>query len=73
MLIQILELSALDFLFMFFSDAMQSIFFMNELFAAFIPFYDWMMMMDICLAWLIRSSYFANFSPHWSQTSISLL
>lgn len=26
----------------------------------------------ICLAWLIRSSYFANFWPHWSQTSLSL-
>ena len=23
----------------------------------------------MCLAWAIRSSYFANFSPHWSQTS----
>lgn len=27
----------------------------------------------MCLAWLIRSSYFVNFSPHWSQTSFSLL
>ena len=26
----------------------------------------------ICLAWLIRSSYFANFSPHPSQTFFSL-
>lgn len=26
----------------------------------------------ICLAWLIRSSYFANFWPHWSQTFFSL-
>ncbi len=26
-----------------------------------------------CLAWLIRSTYFANFSPHWSQTSFSFL
>ena len=26
----------------------------------------------MCLAWLIKSSYFANFSPHWSQTFFSL-
>lgn len=27
----------------------------------------------MCLAWLIRSTYFGNFSPHWSQTSFSFL
>jgi len=38
-LIQILELSVFDLLFMFFSDVMQSIFFMNEFLATFMTLY----------------------------------
>ncbi len=41
-LIQILEMSALDLLFVLFSNVVQSILFMNEFFAAFVAFYNWM-------------------------------
>ena len=47
---QILELSALDLLFMLFSYVVQSIFFMDEFFAAFVAFYDWMVMDAPCMA-----------------------
>jgi hypothetical protein len=40
MLMQILALSALDLLFMLFSDVVQSVFFMDEFFAAFVTFYN---------------------------------
>ena len=43
-LIQILEMSALDLLlFVLLSNVVQSILFMNEFFAAFMAFYNWMM------------------------------
>lgn len=44
MMIQILEMSALDLLvFVLLSNVVQSILFMNEFFAAFMAFYNWMM------------------------------
>jgi hypothetical protein len=48
-LIQILELSALDLLFMLFSDVVQSIFFMDEFFAAFVAFYNRVVMDVPCM------------------------
>jgi hypothetical protein len=41
MLMQIFVFSALDLPFMLLSDVVQSIFFMNEFFAAFVAFYNW--------------------------------
>jgi hypothetical protein len=48
-LMQILELSALDLLFMLFSDVVQSIFFMNEFFAAFVASYNWVVVYMPCM------------------------
>ena len=49
-LIQILEVSALDLLlFVHFSNVVQSILFMNEFFAAFMAFYNWMVVDVSCM------------------------
>jgi hypothetical protein len=48
-LMQIFVLSALDLLFMLFSDVVQSIFFMNEFLAAFVAFYNWLVMDMPCM------------------------
>ena len=48
-LIQILELSALGLLLMLFSNVVQSIFFMNEFFAAFVASYNWMVVYMPCM------------------------
>jgi hypothetical protein len=49
MFVQFFVFSALDLLFMLFSDVVQSIFFMNEFFAAFVAFYNWVMMGVPCM------------------------
>jgi hypothetical protein len=48
-LTQILELSALGFLFMLFSDVVQSIFFVDEFFAALLAFYNRVVMDVPCM------------------------
>ena len=50
-LTQILELSALDLLFMLFSDVMQPIFFVNEFFATLIAFCNWVMVDLPCMTY----------------------
>ena len=48
-LIRILELSALGLLLMLFSNVVQSIFFMNEFFAAFVASYNWVVVYMPCM------------------------
>lgn len=49
MSIQIFLFSAFDLFFMFFSDMVQSIFFMNEFFATFMAFYNWVVVDESCM------------------------
>ena len=50
-LIRILELSALGLLLMLFSNVVQSIFFMNEFFAAFVESYNWVVVYMPCMTY----------------------